>query len=87
MDVDDSKGAQLLVAALAADSYLGKYAIVKIFRGKLKKNEAVSIMRSAPERGLSVINDRLQRRPKTRSSVFTVDRVSSAKRQKDLFAL
>lgn len=45
VDVDDSKGAQLLVAALAADSYLGKYAIGKIFRGKLKKNEAVTIMK------------------------------------------
>lgn len=45
VDTDDSKGAQLLVAALAADSYLGKYAIGKIFRGKLKKNEAVSIMK------------------------------------------
>ena len=45
VDADDSKGAQLLVAALAADSYLGKYAIGKIFRGKLKKNEAVSIMK------------------------------------------
>ncbi len=46
VDVDDSKGAQLLVAALAADSYLGKYAIGKIFRGKLKKNESVSIMKT-----------------------------------------
>ena len=45
VDTDDSKGAQLLVAALAADSYLGKYAIGKIFRGKLKKNEAVTIMK------------------------------------------
>ncbi len=45
VDADSSKGAQLLVAALAADSYLGKYAIGKIFRGKLKKNEAVSIMK------------------------------------------
>ena len=45
VDTDDSKGAQLLVAALAADSYLGKYAIGKIFRGKLKKNESVSIMK------------------------------------------
>ncbi len=45
VDVNDSKGAQLLVAALAADSYLGKYAIGKIFRGKLKKNEAVSVMK------------------------------------------
>lgn len=45
VDADDSKGAQLLVAALAADSYLGKYAIGKILRGKLKKNEAVSVMK------------------------------------------
>ena len=44
--VDDnaSKGAQLLVAALAADNYLGKYAIGKIFRGKLKKGEQVSVL-------------------------------------------
>ena len=46
VDTDSSKGAQLLVAALAADSYLGKYAIGKIFRGKLKKNEAVTIMKT-----------------------------------------
>ena len=45
VDPDSSKGAQLLVAALAADSYLGKYAIGKIFRGKLKKNESVTIMK------------------------------------------
>ncbi len=44
VDADAEKGAQLLVAALAADNYLGKYAIGKIFRGKLKKGEAVRIM-------------------------------------------
>lgn len=44
IDDDASKGAQLLVAALAADSYLGKYAIGKIFRGKLKKGEAVKVL-------------------------------------------
>lgn len=44
VDADASKGAQLLVAALAADNYLGKYAIGKIFRGKLKKGETVSVM-------------------------------------------
>lgn len=49
VDPDDSKGAQLLVAALAADSYLGKYAIGKIFRGKLKKNEAVTVMKTNGE--------------------------------------
>ena len=45
-DVDsDSESAQLLVAALAADNYLGKYAIGKIFRGKLKKGQSVKILR------------------------------------------
>ncbi|MBQ7040778.1 translational GTPase TypA [Candidatus Saccharibacteria bacterium] len=44
IDEDAEKGAQLLVAALAADNYLGKYAIGKIFRGKLKKGERVSIL-------------------------------------------
>ncbi len=44
IDEDASKGAQLLVAALAADNYLGKYAIGKIFRGKLKKGETVSVI-------------------------------------------
>ena len=44
VDEAASKGAQLLVAALASDSYLGKYAIGKIFRGKLKKNENVTII-------------------------------------------
>ncbi len=46
IDEDASKGAQLLVAALAADNYLGKYAIGKIFRGKLKKGETVSVLHS-----------------------------------------
>jgi len=40
----DSPNAQLLVAALAADNYLGKYAIGKIFRGKFKKNQSVKIL-------------------------------------------
>lgn len=40
----DNPNAQLLVAALAADNYLGKYCIGKIFRGKLKKGQNVSIM-------------------------------------------
>lgn len=43
IDEHAEKGAQLLVAALAADSYLGKYAIGKIFRGSLKKGETVRI--------------------------------------------
>lgn len=40
----DSSEAQLLVAALAADNYLGKYAIGKIFAGKLKKGQSVKIL-------------------------------------------
>lgn len=36
--------AQLLVAALAADNYLGKYCIGKIFRGKLKKGQGIKIL-------------------------------------------
>ncbi len=41
----DAESAQLLVAALASDNYLGKYCIGKIFRGKLKKGQSVSILR------------------------------------------
>jgi len=41
----DSDSAQLLVAALASDNYLGKYCIGKIFRGKLKKGQNVKILR------------------------------------------
>jgi len=46
VDENSGKGAQLLVAALAADNYLGKYAIGKIFRGKLKKGETVKLLRA-----------------------------------------
>lgn len=49
VDPAAEKGAQLLVAALAADSYLGKYAIGKIFRGKLKKGETVSVLHIDPD--------------------------------------
>lgn len=49
VDANKDKGAQLLVAALAADSYLGKYAIGKIFRGELKKNDAVTILKANGE--------------------------------------
>ena len=40
----DSESAQLLVAALASDNYLGKYCIGKIFRGKLKKGQNIKLM-------------------------------------------
>ena len=42
---ENAESAQLLVAALAADNYLGKYCIGKIFRGKLKKGQTVKILR------------------------------------------
>lgn len=53
IDTDSDKGAQLLVAALASDNYLGKYAIGKIFRGTLKKGEAVKVLRVLPEDSVS----------------------------------
>lgn len=58
VDPDESKGAQLLVAALAADNYLGKYAIGKIFRGTLKKGESVSVLHTLPpdESSLSAVS-------------------------------
>lgn len=40
----DASDAQLLVAALAGDNYLGKYCIGKIFSGKLKKGQSVKIL-------------------------------------------
>ena len=40
----DASDAQLLVAALAADNYLGKYCIGKIFKGRLKKGMSVKIL-------------------------------------------
>jgi len=46
IDEDNSKGAQMLVAALAADNYLGKYAIGRIARGKLKQGEQVTVLPS-----------------------------------------
>ena len=53
------KGAQLLVAALAADNYLGKYAIGKIFRGKLKKGETVSVLHTTAD-GRSVTKAKIE---------------------------
>ena len=42
---ENSDGAALLVAALAADNYLGKYAIGRIAHGKFKKGENVKLLR------------------------------------------
>ncbi len=49
IDPATENGAQLLVASLAADNYLGKYAIGKIFRGKLKKGESVKVLQGGKE--------------------------------------
>ena len=43
----DTESAQLLVAALAGDNYLGKYCIGKIFSGKLKKGQSITILRAS----------------------------------------
>ena len=50
VDENEGKGAQLLVAALAADNYLGKYAIGRISRGRLKKGQTVKVLRHNSER-------------------------------------
>ena len=42
----DTADAQLLVAALASDNYLGKYCIGKIFAGKLKKGQSAKVLRT-----------------------------------------
>lgn len=43
----DAPNAQLLVAALASDNYLGKYCIGKIFAGKFKKGQSVKVLQAA----------------------------------------
>lgn len=54
-DVDtDAESAQLLVAALASDNYLGKYCIGKIFRGKLKKNENIKVLNANKTTGSKI---------------------------------
>ena len=50
VDERASLGAQLLVAALARDNYLGKYVVGKIFRGKLKHGEVVTILKTSGEK-------------------------------------
>ncbi|MDO5481110.1 MAG: translational GTPase TypA [Candidatus Saccharibacteria bacterium] len=47
-NIDDraEKGAQLLVTAISADNYLGKYAIGKLYRGKLKVGQTVKLGRT-----------------------------------------
>ena len=51
IDTDETKGLQLLVASLAADNYLGKYAIGKIHRGKIKHGQTVKVLKTTFENG------------------------------------
>lgn len=57
----ENPNSQLLVAALAADNYLGKYCIGKIFRGKLKKGQSVKILqnRNGEQKSVSAKIDQL----------------------------
>lgn len=52
----DSDSAQLLVAALAGDNYLGKYCIGKIFKGKLKKGQSVKILHNEEVKSSKIDN-------------------------------
>lgn len=61
VDPGASKGAQLLVAALASDSYLGKYAIGKIFRGKLKKGENVKVIQASSDGTAKILPGKIEK--------------------------
>ena len=52
----DSSSAQLLVAALASDNYLGKYCIGKIFSGKLKKGQTIKILHNEETKSAKIDN-------------------------------
>lgn len=52
----DASEAQLLVAALAADNYLGKYCIGKIFKGRLKKGMSVKILHNDSMKNAKIEN-------------------------------
>ena len=54
VDPESDKGAQLLVAALAADNYLGKYCIGKIFRGTFKKGQTVKILQNGVSKNAKI---------------------------------
>lgn len=54
IDDNEGAGAQLLISALAADNYLGKYAIGKIFRGKLKKGQTVKLLQTSGDKNAKI---------------------------------
>ena len=53
---ENAESAQLLVAALAADNYLGKYCIGKIFRGKLKKGQSAKVLHNGDSKNGKIDN-------------------------------
>lgn len=64
IDEAEEKGLQMLVASLAADNYLGKYAIGKIFRGKVKHGQTVKVMKTTFENGepqITITNAKIDR--------------------------
>ena len=64
IDEAEEKGLQMLVASLAADNYLGKYAIGKIFRGKAKHGQTVKVMKTTFENGepqITIANAKIDR--------------------------
>jgi GTP-binding protein len=56
-DVDAQKPLQLLVTALQYDSFLGKYAIGRISRGKVAKNQQVTLIK----RDGSMVNSKIDK--------------------------
>lgn len=64
IDEAEEKGLQMLVTSLAADNYLGKYAIGKIFRGKVKHGQTVKVMKTTFENGepqITIANAKIDR--------------------------
>ena len=64
IDEAEEKGLQLLVASLAADNYLGKYAIGKIHRGKVKHGQTIKVMKTTFENGepqVTAANEKIDR--------------------------
>ena len=68
----DTDSAQLLVAALASDNYLGKYCIGKVFSGKLKKGQNVSILHKTSNTSSEVARLGLAPRSATEEDEFDV---------------
>ncbi len=59
IDTNADKGLQMLVTSLAYDNYLGKYAVGKIVRGKAKKGQEVTVMKTGATEPVKAKIDRL----------------------------